>query len=147
MNNRSRFLWVPFCACLAVCVLTSCSTSRLITEGYPVKKGDVVVLQQPCHFIDNPGIDVLMPVGSRYADPHEKNSKGIVPTGTKVKFLGLYAESGYMVDTHFRTYGRIYDGEFKGRKISMDAVMEHQCDAANKALPLISRKVFADQYK
>ena len=103
-----------------ICLLTlvSCSSSKIVIEG-----GETIVLQQPCYFIDNPGVDYLVPTNSPFTKDYIQKSIGIVPKGVKVKFLGSYAESGYMADTHIRSYGRILEGEFRKRKINMDFVM------------------------
>ena len=146
MKVDLKFGWTRVAVCFAVIGLinlASCTSSRSVTGLYPVKKGEVIVLKQACHFIDNAGIDLLVPVGNRYLHDYESNSKGIIPEGTRVTFLGAYAESGFMEDTHIRTYGRILDGKFRRRKVSMDIVMEAQSEEANQALPKIEREILS----
>ena len=131
---------------IGVMSLTSCSTSKDVSRGYPFKKGETVVLKMPCHFIALPSWrNDLIPEESRYWDDYKQYSRGIVPKGTRVKFLGAYAESGFMVDTHIRTYGRILEGQFKRKKVGLDYVMEVQSEEANKALPKIEREVFSNK--
>jgi hypothetical protein len=122
--------------------LTSCASSKNYTKLYPVKKGEIIVLQEPCYFIDNPGVDYIIPAHSRYLRDYQQNSNGILPKGTRVEFLGIYAESGFMVDTHIRSYGRIVEGEFRKRKINLDYVMEVECKEDGEARVKIERDVF-----
>jgi len=118
---------------------------RDMTKYYPIKKGEIIVLNQPYHFIDNPGDDDLIPETNRDFGEYKANSKGIVPKGTKVKFLGVYAENGFMVDTKINTYGLIMDGIFRNRKVDLHYVIIAQEPKACKALPQIERIYFSNK--
>jgi hypothetical protein len=125
-----RILFLSLVGVAAVCV--SCSTSRDVTaeprynlQGIPKKAN--LVLKQPCWFIDNPGVDNLVSgEKGKFSDWDQKHKAGIVPANTRIRFLGVRAESGYMVDTHISNYGRIADGEFKGRRVSLDRLIAEQ---------------------
>jgi hypothetical protein len=142
---RSTRILKNFCLIGFSLSMVACASSKNFTNLYPVKQGEIIVLQQPCYFIDNPGEDELIPEGNQFLKYYEQNSKGIVPKGTKVEFLGIYAESGFMVDTHIRSYGRILEGEFRRRKINLDYVMEQQCPENSNARVRIEREAVFSQ--
>jgi hypothetical protein len=146
MRREKEMKHFAYMTIIGVMSLTSCSTSQNVTGGYPFQSGQTIVLQVPCYFIAWPSwCNDLVPEGSKYWNDCKQYSKGIVPKGTKVKFLGAYAESGFMVDTHIRTYGRILEGQFKWKKVGLDYFMESQSEEANKALPKIEREVFSNK--
>jgi hypothetical protein len=90
------------------------------------KEPYTLVLKHPCHFIDHPGRNVLMPVGSHYLLPQDKKYiLGDIPIGTQIKHLGAYREKGYMM-TKTNHYARILSGKFKGKKVSFDYVMREK---------------------
>lgn len=115
-----------YMAVLTTLSLTACSTTKDVTSEQPnhFSKGQVIVLRQACLFIDNPGVDQLIPAqGQELPLQDRATSKDLIPAETRVRYLGTFAESGYMVDTHIRAYGRILDGPFRGRRVGLDSVM------------------------
>ena len=115
-------------ACVAIfdiLCLPACTSTRDVTAEQPwhLRKGDILVLRQSSTYIDNPGADQLIPVGGREILPQDRSVTSPVPEGTRIKFLGAYAESGYMVDTHICAYGRILDGTFHGRRVGIDDLL------------------------
>lgn len=125
-----------YIAVLSTLSLAACSTTKDVTSEQPnhFSKGQVIVLRQACLFIDNPGVDQLIPAQGQEMLPQDRaTSKDLIPAGTRVRYLGTFAESGYMVDTHIRAYGRILDGPFHGRRVGLDSVMS----ARNHDHPII----------
>jgi hypothetical protein len=122
---------IVLAACLGL-ICVSCSTSRDVTadQRYNLQNlspNAILVLRQPCWFIDNPGVDDLIPVeGRKLSDWDQEHKTGVIPAGTQIKFLGVRAESGYMADTRIRKYGRLVDGTFKGRRVSLDRLIGEQ---------------------
>lgn len=127
---------------ISVLSLIGCSTSKDYTKLYPIKKGENIALQEPSYFVDSGGLCNLVPTNSSYAGDFQEDCKGIVAKGAKVKFLGIYAESSFMTDTHIRSYGRIVDGEFRNKKVNLDYVLMMQCKEDGEARRKISRDIF-----
>jgi hypothetical protein len=137
---------LPRClAVIYVLSLTACSSSKNYTKLYPIKAGDNIVLQEPCYFIDSPGVCNLVPTNSSYVGDYHENRKGIVPKGAKVEFLGIYEESGFMADSRIRSYGRIVDGEFRAKKTRLDYVLKEQCKEDGQARSTIENAFFQHQ--
>ena len=117
-------------ALLGAFSLSACTSTRDVTteQSCRLRKGDIFVLRQACYFIDNPGVDQLIPVEGRELLPRERGLARLVPERVRVKFLGAYAESGFMVDTHIRAYGLILDGTQHGRKVGINDVLSDGSD-------------------
>lgn len=123
-----RALFLSFVGVAAVCI--SCSTSRDVTAEpdynlQALPKNAILVLKQPCWFIDNPGVDDLALEGN-LSDWDQEHKAAVIPAETRIRFLGVRAESGYMADTRIRRYGLIADGSFKGRRVSLDRLIAEQ---------------------
>jgi len=115
----------PLCL-VALLLASGCATSRDVTglQAHGIARGQVISLAGPAHLVVNPGIDQVMPVAGRKLLPQQaENSVGILPEGTRVKYLGAYAESSFMADTRTRQYGRLVDGAFGRRKVALDSLM------------------------
>jgi hypothetical protein len=61
------------------------------------------------------------------------------------EFLGIYEESGFMADSHIRSYGRIVDGEFRAKKTRLDYVLKEQCKEDGQARSTIENAFFQHQ--
>ncbi|WP_027360780.1 hypothetical protein [Desulforegula conservatrix] len=111
--------------------LASCSSREITSELDYLKglqKNDVIILSKNCNFIDSVNTANIVPIeGYRELCGDEIRLRtGIVTKGTKIEFLGAFAEWVYMADTHTREYGFIIDGDFKGRKIFLGDLFNAQ---------------------
>jgi len=106
----------------------SCVTRDVTTDArhnrQRLAKNSVLVLNQASSLIQYRGFSELAPVEPTGLSASEKEWKvSVVASGTRVRFLGVVEESVYMAPTLFRAYGRIMDGEFKGRKVDIGRLL------------------------
>jgi hypothetical protein len=116
-----------------ICV--SCSVSDISeqkdTPSYLVglHKNDVIILKEPCYLFVYPHSTYLTPTNSNETAYHEiTNLVAIIPVETKVKFLGAYKYDAFMSDAvnDVRDRGRILNGKFQGKKVSIEDLVAAQ---------------------
>lgn len=115
---------------------SGCFTYRNVTgkKGHfrELSKGDIIELTVPFEFIDNKGTDIIRPEGWDY--PYcglYENIVGQLESGDRIKFLGAYEFEVYMSPVRLSENGRIINGQFKGRKVSLHLLGKAKTDGIN----------------
>lgn len=95
--------------------------------------------QMPVYFMDYPGDRSVKPTDGRYlSEPFTyqqylpgaskgfdaEHVAGVLPADTRIQFLGVSSSSSYMTDTHVTYRGKILDGRFAGKTVTMNALID-----------------------
>lgn len=132
-----------FSPLLAIALCIGCSTTTDLTPNpqyaLGLNPGDVLLAKTPIYFMDYPGTDSLVPTDGRYLSQpftydeylsgaargfDAEHVAGVLPTGTRILFIRVYAHSSYMTDTHTTYVGQLLDGNFKGKKVTINALID-----------------------
>ena len=107
----------------ALILLSGCCSTTNVTgqEGYfsDLQKGDLITVTRDCYFIDCGGTPFLEPTNLELSELNIDNVKGIIPAGTEIEYTGAFYFECIAAPKVISEYGRIKNGKFKGRKISI----------------------------
>ena len=129
---------------IAVCILTACSTTTVTgdaTYSLGIEKGEILITVTPCYYMDYPGTRTLKPIDGRYMSQpftyeqylageargfDAEHVAGVIPSGTRIRYTGVFSETSFMTDTRIRYRGRIEDGKFKGKRVTLNAMIDRE---------------------
>jgi len=107
----------------ALVLLSGCCSTTNVTgqEGYfsDLQKGDLIRITRDCYFIDCGGTPFLQPTNMELSELNIDHVKGIIPAGTKIEYIGAFYKECIAAPKVLSEYGRIKNGKFKDRKISI----------------------------
>lgn len=105
----------------ALILLSGCTTNVTGREGYfsNLQKGALITVTRDCYFVDCGGTPFLLPTNLELSSLNVDHVKGIIPAGTKIEYIGAFYFTAPAAPRELSEYGRIKNGKFKGRKISI----------------------------
>jgi len=114
------------CAIVFLVLTHTACTLKDVSSEYSIKKGTILILEEPYYFVDNPGRNTLMPVKGYSDFLNPPPAKTLLPVGTKIKYLNTKEYDALMLPKPNRTaYGKILGHEALGR-VAIDSLILRQ---------------------